>query len=59
MATKKAPTILRASEGMRLTNGIAYGKVIYLGVNDKAENWREITDEEYNAIKAEVDEPAL
>ena len=44
---------LTASEGHTLTNGEAYGKEIYLGVNDKAENWHEITDEEYAVIVAE------
>ena len=37
---------LTASEGMTLTNGETYGKEIYLGCNDKAENWREILDSE-------------
>lgn len=37
---------LTASEGMTLTNGESFGKEIYLGVNDKPENWREIPDSE-------------
>lgn len=37
---------LTASEGMTLTNGETYGKEIYLGCNDSAENWREITESE-------------
>ena len=44
---------LTATEGMVLTNGEAYGKEIYLGCNDKPENWHEITDAEYEAILAE------
>ena len=44
---------LTASEGMVLTNGEAFGKEIYLGVNDSADNWHEITEEEYNKILAE------
>lgn len=44
---------LTASEGMVLTNGTAYGKEIYLGCNDKEENWHEITDAEYENILAE------
>ena len=44
---------LTASDGMVLTNGEAFGKEIYLGVNDSAENWHEITEEEYNKILAE------
>ena len=39
-------TKLTASDGMTLTNGEAFGKEIYLGVNDKAENWTEIPDAE-------------
>lgn len=37
---------LTASNGMTLTNGEAFGKEIYLGKNDSAENWTEITDAE-------------
>lgn len=44
---------LKAAEGMVLTNGEAYSEIggsVYLGINDKPENWHEITDEEYNKI---------
>lgn len=41
---------LTASAGMILTNGEVYGKEIYLGKHDKAENWHEITDVEYAQI---------
>lgn len=44
---------LTATEGMVLTNGQVYGKEIYLGCNDKEENWHEITDAEHEAILAE------
>lgn len=44
---------LTASDGMVLTNGEAFGKEIYLGVNDSEANWREITDAEYEKIVAE------
>ena len=37
---------LEAAKGKTLTNGEAYGKVIYLGVNDSADNWHEIPDSE-------------
>ena len=43
---------LLASDGFILTNGDAYGKEIYLGKFDKEENWREISDAEYESIKA-------
>lgn len=49
-------TKLTAAEGMVLTNGNAYSKEIYLGKNDKAENWHEITDAEYEAILKEQEE---
>ena len=47
---------LKAEEGKVLTNGETYSSVggsVYLGVNDKVENWHEITEEEYNEILAE------
>lgn len=44
---------LTATDGYVLTNGEAYGKEIWLGANDKAENWHEITDAEYEAISKE------
>lgn len=43
-------TKITATEGMVLTNGTAYSKEIYLGVNDSIENWHEITEEEYSEI---------
>lgn len=46
---------LTAAEGMTLYNGETLGKEIYLGKNDSSENWREITDEEASAIRAEMD----
>ena len=45
---------LTASDGMVLTNGEAYSSVggeVYLGINDSADNWHEITAEEYLAIE--------
>ena len=52
-------TKLTASDGMVLTNDSAYGKEIYLGVNDSPNNWHEITDAEYAEILAdqEIDNP--
>ena len=44
---------ITASDGMVLTNGEAFGKEIYLGKNDSPDNWREISDEEYEKILAE------
>lgn len=44
---------LTANIGMILTNGKAYGKDVYLGKNDKPENWHEITEKEYEEILKE------
>jgi hypothetical protein len=41
---------LIASENMVLTNGETYGKEVYLGTGDNVDNWREITEEEYEQI---------
>ena len=49
---------LTATEGFVLTNGEAYGKTVYLGKNDKAENWNEITDAEYTRILEQMEEQA-
>lgn len=49
---------LTASEGMVLTNGESYSSVggdVYLGKHDSPDNWREITEEEYNKIVAELE----
>lgn len=48
---------LVATEGMILTNGQAYGKEVFLSNTDSADNWHEITEEEYEEIqKAELEE---
>lgn len=47
---------MTANQGMVLTNGEAYSSVggsVYLGKNDKPENWDEITEEEYNKLQEE------
>ena len=48
---------LIATKGHVLTNGVAYGKVVYLGCNDTEKNWWEITDEEYEAIRNKEETP--
>ncbi|MBR5538436.1 MAG: hypothetical protein IKU61_00905 [Clostridia bacterium] len=48
--------VLTPSEGMMLTNGETYSQEVWLGVNDSAENWREITEEEYIAAIREGEE---
>ena len=41
--------VLEPDEGMVLTNGETYSKLVYLGVNDTPENWHEIPDGEVTA----------
>lgn len=45
---------LIANEGMTLTNGEAFGKEIYLGVNDSPYNWNEISDEEAQKLQEDL-----
>ena len=53
-------TRISASDGMILTNGIAYGKSITLGKNDDISNWYEITEAEYEKILlADFEEPEV
>ena len=55
MKTETITTIkLIASEGMTLTDGEHFGKEIYLGTGDSADNWHEITDAEAERIQAEL-----
>ena len=42
--------VLRADEGKYLTDGETYGKVIMLGESRRAEEFHEITEEEYNEL---------
>ena len=44
---------LTASEGHILTNGTAYGRIIYLAEGADASEFYEITEDEYAAIVAE------
>lgn len=52
---------ITASDGHVLTNGEAYSSVggsVYLGKNDSAENWHEISEDEYKAAMAELEAEA-
>lgn len=49
----KQRTILYAEEGKVLTNGEIYGKQIFLADGVSADNFREISEEEYQRILAE------
>lgn len=47
-------TVLKADEGFYLTNGDTFAKVVYLGKNDSADNWHEVTEEEKEQAEAEI-----
>lgn len=46
-------TILKADDGKVLTNGTIYGNTIYLANGESANDYKEITLEEYRTILAE------
>lgn len=48
-------TVLIADEGMMLTNGETFAKSVELGDWDKVDNYREITEAEYNELQAKHD----
>ena len=43
---------LIAKEGYTYTNGETFGKTVSLGIYENPDNWWEITEEEYQALKA-------
>ena len=47
------PTLEPEKEENWLTDGNTFGKLVYLGENDSADNWKEITNEEKEAIEAQ------
>lgn len=49
-------TVLKADEGKILTDGEIYGRIIMLGEDRNAEEFHEITENEYEAIMQNVDE---
>jgi hypothetical protein len=49
---------IEADEGMILTDGTAFGVIVYLGNNDSIDNWHEITEEEAKRLQnAETETP--
>ena len=48
-------TVLIADEGMMLTDGEIFAKSVELGDWDKVENYREITEDEYNELQAKLE----
>lgn len=48
-----ARKVLKASEGMILTDGKNFGRVVYLAVGADENAWYEITEEEYQKLTEE------
>lgn len=46
---------LIAEDGKILTDGIHYGRIVYLIHGDDGSKWHEIPEEEYQAIMAEME----
>lgn len=42
---------IQADEGMILTNGEAFGVIVYLGNNDSIDNWHKITEAEAERLQ--------
>ena len=57
--TDNGITVLSPADGMRLTDGetVAEGDV-YLGANAAPDAWREVTEDEADAIRAEAERRA-
>lgn len=51
-------TVLTASDGFILTDGEVYGRVIYLANDRKPDEFREITEDEYQEIMHKQEEEA-
>ena len=52
----KSRIFLFADEGMVLTDGKSYGRAVALAEGRTSKEFREITEAEYEAIKAEEEE---
>lgn len=51
--------VLTADDGMKLTNGEAFGTIVHLGVNDSADNWHEVTETEAEKMMEEVEKEEI
>lgn len=52
----KTRIVIYAEEGKVLTNGTVYGRTIYLAEGETADNYYEITNDEYNDILKDTKE---
>ena len=47
---------IKADQGMWLTNGNTYAKMVVLGVADSPDSWSEITEKEYLEVFPSAEE---
>lgn len=50
----KTRTILYADDGMYLTDGKNYGKVVYLAENENSDAWREVAASEIDESEGDA-----
>lgn len=55
----KIRKVITADDGLILTNGEIYGRVIFLADGQSAEDFHEITDEAYKEIMKDQEESVL
>lgn len=48
--------VLKATDGMVLTDGVSFGRVVYLADGVDENSWYEITEEEYQKLVEEHEE---
>ena len=58
-AIENSIIVLTADDGMKLTNGDAFGTTVHLGVNDSADNWHEVTEAEAEKMMEEIEKEEL
>ena len=52
----KERKVLKATEGMILTDGVNFGRQVHLADNVDESSWYEITEEEYKKITEQEEE---
>lgn len=57
--TENGITVLTADNGMKLTNGDAFGTTVRLAKSDSPDNWREVTEAEAEQMMADAEEDEI
>lgn len=53
---RKIDNKLIADDGMTITNGEAFGKIVWLALSDDGSGWNEITDAEADVLRHNLEE---